>query len=39
MTGTLINVITVIAGGTLGALLGERLPPRVRQIVMQGVGL
>ena len=39
MTGTLINVATVIAGGTLGALLGEKLPPRIRQIVMQGVGL
>jgi len=39
MTGTVINVITVIAGGTLGTLLGERLPPRIRHIVMQGVGL
>jgi uncharacterized membrane protein YqgA involved in biofilm formation len=39
MTGTIINVITVIAGGTLGTLLGERLPPRIRHIVMQGVGL
>jgi hypothetical protein len=39
MTGTVINVATVIAGGTLGTLLGERLSPRVRHIVMQGVGL
>lgn len=39
MTGTIINVITVIAGGTLGTLLGERLPSRIRHIVMQGVGL
>jgi len=39
MTGTIINVITVIAGGTVGTLLGERLPSRIRQIVMQGVGL
>ena len=39
MTGTVINVITVIAGGTVGTLLGERLPSRIRQIVMQGVGL
>jgi uncharacterized membrane protein YqgA involved in biofilm formation len=39
MTGTVINVITVVAGGTLGALLGERLPSRIRYIVMQGVGL
>lgn len=39
MTGTVINVITVVAGGTLGALLGERLPSRIRSIIMQGVGL
>ncbi len=39
MTGTVINVITVIAGGTSGTLLGERLPSRVRHIVIQGVGL
>lgn len=39
MTGTIINVITVIVGGTSGTLLGERLPPRIRHIVMQGVGL
>ena len=35
----MINVITVVAGGTLGALLGERLPSRIRHIIMQGVGL
>jgi uncharacterized membrane protein YqgA involved in biofilm formation len=39
MTGTVLNVITVIAGGTLGTLLGERLPSRIRSIIMQGVGL
>jgi len=39
MTGTAINVATVVAGGTLGTFLGERLPPRIRHIVMQGVGL
>ena len=39
MTGTVINVITVVAGGTLGTLLGERLPSRIRRIIMQGVGL
>ena len=39
MIGTIINVIAVIAGGTSGTLLGERLPSRIRQIVMQGVGL
>ena len=39
MTGTIVNVITVVAGGTLGTLLGERLSSGIRQIVMQGVGL
>ena len=39
MTGTLINASAVIVGGTLGTLLGERLPPRIREIVVQGIGL
>lgn len=39
MTGTWVNVAAIIAGGTLGALLGERLAPRIREIVMQGIGL
>ncbi|MEA3338808.1 MAG: DUF554 domain-containing protein [Chloroflexota bacterium] len=39
MRGTLINVATVLLGGTLGTLLGERLPPRIRHIVVQGIGL
>ncbi len=39
MTGTIINTIAVIVGGTLGSLLGARLPDKVRQIVIQGVGL
>jgi uncharacterized membrane protein YqgA involved in biofilm formation len=39
MTGTIINIATVIIGGTLGTILGEKLPPRIRHIVMQGVGL
>ncbi|MDP9375825.1 MAG: DUF554 domain-containing protein [Chloroflexota bacterium] len=39
MTGTLINVGTVIVGGTAGLLLGDRLPERVRVTVMQGLGL
>jgi len=39
MTGTFINVGTVLTGGSLGTFLGEKLPPRIRHIVMQGVGL
>jgi uncharacterized protein len=39
MTGTLINTATVIVGSTLGTFLRSRLPDRVRQMVIWGVGL
>lgn len=39
MIGTLLNVITVIVGGTLGARLGARLPSQMRETVMHGIGL
>ncbi len=39
MTGTILNIITVIIGGSLGLLIGARLPERVRQTVMAGLGL
>jgi hypothetical protein len=39
VTGTLLNVVTVVIGGTLGAVLGARLPERVRETVMHGLGL
>lgn len=39
MTGTLINVVTILVGGLLGLLLGSRLPERLRQTVMAGLGL
>ena len=39
MTGTILNVITVVIGGTLGALLGARLPEKMRETVMHGLGL
>lgn len=39
MTGTILNVITVILGGTLGTLLGNRLPEKMRGTVMNGLGL
>jgi uncharacterized membrane protein YqgA involved in biofilm formation len=39
VTGTLINVGTVLAGTVLGTLLGERLPDRVRETVLHGLGL
>ena len=39
MTGTILNVITVIIGGTLGTVLGARLPNKMRETVMHGLGL
>ncbi len=38
-TGTLINVVTVLVGGALGMLLGGRLPERMRETIMHGLGL
>lgn len=37
--GTLINALAVLAGGGLGTLVGQRLPERVRETVMAGLGL
>src|ERR671933_50659 len=39
MTGTLINVGTVLAGTTVGSLAGGRLPERLHQRVLMGLGL
>jgi uncharacterized membrane protein YqgA involved in biofilm formation len=39
MTGTLINTAAVVIGSLLGVLFGERLPERLRQTVVAGIGL
>jgi uncharacterized membrane protein YqgA involved in biofilm formation len=39
MTGTILNIVTVLVGGFLGLLLGSRLPERLRQTVIAGLGL
>jgi uncharacterized membrane protein YqgA involved in biofilm formation len=39
VTGTILNVITVLIGGSLGTALGQRLPEKTRQTVMHGLGL
>jgi uncharacterized membrane protein YqgA involved in biofilm formation len=39
MTGTLINVATILAGGFLGVLLGSKLNDRLKQTVVNGLGL
>lgn len=39
MTGTVLNIITVLIGGTIGTLLGNRMSARVQETVMHGLGL
>lgn len=39
VTGTLINAGTVLAGTAIGTLVGERMPERIRETVMNGLGL
>ena len=39
MTGTIINIITVLIGGTLGLMFGARLPDRLKGTVVAGMGL
>ena len=39
MIGTLINFTTVMIGGLLGLLVGDRLPERFKSIVIAGIGL
>jgi uncharacterized membrane protein YqgA involved in biofilm formation len=39
MTGTLVNVATVIAGSILGLIFKQRLPRRVVTVVFHGIGL
>ncbi|MCU0523604.1 MAG: DUF554 domain-containing protein [Elainella sp. Prado103] len=38
-SGTWINVVTVLIGTGLGLLLQGRLPPKMQQIITQGLGL
>jgi len=39
VTGTLINVVTVLLGTALGSLFGSRLPERIRETVMHALGI
>ena len=39
MTGTLLNVATVLIGGTLGLIFGARVPERLKATVVTGMGL
>jgi len=39
LIGTILNVATVLLGSGLGTLLGQRLPDKMRQTVLHGLGL
>jgi len=39
VTGTILNTISVLIGGTLGLLFGARLPERLKQTIVSGMGL
>lgn len=39
MTGTLINVAAVLAGSSVGVVVGSRLPDGIQQRVLAGLGL
>lgn len=37
--GTIINLLTVTAGGLIGVFVGHRFPEQMRRTIMQGLGL
>jgi hypothetical protein len=37
--GTIVNVLTVLMGGLIGVAFGRRIPERMRDTIMMGVGL
>ena len=39
MTGTLINVVAIVVGGSVGAFLGDRIPDRVRSTLTDTLGV
>jgi uncharacterized membrane protein YqgA involved in biofilm formation len=39
MTGTLLNIATVLIGGALGLLFGARIPEPLKATVISGIGL
>jgi len=39
MTGTVLNIATVLIGGTIGLLFGARIPEKLKETVIAGMGL
>ena len=38
-TGTVINVVAVLVGGSIGTLAGAKLPQSMRRTAMQAIGI
>ena len=39
MTGTILNLVAIIIGSSIGMLIGKQFPDRIRQTVIAGMGL
>jgi len=39
MKGTLINIVAILGGTSLGMMLKTRMPDRVSRVVIQGIGI
>jgi uncharacterized membrane protein YqgA involved in biofilm formation len=39
MTGAILNVLAVLAGGTIGLFFGARIPEKLKETVVAGMGL
>ena len=39
MTGTFLNIVTVLIGGSLGLIFGARIPDKLKSTVIAGMGL
>src|ERR687891_805997 len=39
MVGTLLNIATVVIGGTIGLIFGARIPDKLKETVIAGMGL
>jgi len=39
VVGTIVNIVVVLLGGALGSLLGNRLPARMQETIIRGLGL
>ncbi|HSB00037.1 MAG TPA: DUF554 domain-containing protein [Anaerolineales bacterium] len=39
MTGTLLNIATVLVGGIIGSLFGARIPDKLKSTIVAGMGL